>query len=235
MNDDILDRLQADVHALLGCVPSLSWVTLIKDDSGDIENEVQRKLQTLTDAKGKIGLAIIVFAPEVVNAERNLPGPVMKVEIEIQVIEHVLFNRDLIKGTGIRAAVGALRVLRALHRQSFGDVILYAEKDPVKKAEVKKGYVSHIVKLNIFEIGLDPAAKPLGVTAAVEDDFYVLSCATEGATIYYTTDGSLPVPGGAGSMGYTEPMDLPAGTEIRAFAFVAGMQPGDVLSFKATA
>jgi len=235
MNDGIIDRLHADVFSLLGGVPSLSTVTVLRDDEGDIETEVQRKLQTLIDPKGKIGLAVVIFAPEVVSAEKNLPGPVMNFQIEIQVIEQVLMNRDVKSGTGISAAKGALRVIGALHRQSLGDVILYAEKDPAKKMKVKKGYVSYLVTLNVFEIGLDPAVKPLGVQASVVSGKYVLTCGTVGATIYYTTDGSFPTQGGAGTIGYTVPITLPAGTVVRTAAFKAGLNPGDVLQFKATA
>ena len=193
MNDGIIDRLQADVVALLGNVPSLSTVTLLKDQEGDLEDQVQRSLQTVLDPNGKMGLAIIVFAPEVVSAERNLPGPVMDLEIRVQVIEEVIVNQDAGSGTGISAAKGALRVVGALHLTSLGDVVLYAEKNPAKKLKVKDGYVSFMVTIHVFQIGLDPAAKPLGVTASFEASAFppIILSGTAGPNI----DGTIPYAG----------------------------------------
>lgn len=233
-SDTILDRVQADVVALLGAAPALSTVNILAEDEGDIQAKVLRALQTLSDPKGKIGLACIVFPPEVVSAEKNLPGPVMALQIEVQIIEQVLLNRDLAKGSQISAAQGALRIIRALHRAHLGDVILYAEKDPAKKVAVKTGFVSYSVTLNIFEIGLEPAVKPAGVTAVVAAGKYTLTCATAGATIYYSTDGSFPCAGGAGSAAYAAPLTLAAGTQVRTAAAKAGMNPGDVTEFRAT-
>ena len=56
-----------------------------------------------------------------------------------------------------------------------------------------------------------------------------LTCASAGATIRYTTDGSYPSPS---KTLYTAPLLAPVvGTVFRAAAYVAGMPPGDVLEF----
>ena len=51
-----------------------------------------------------------------------------------------------------------------------------------------------------------------------------ISCATEGATIYYTLDGSEPT---MGSAVYTAPVPVSESTTIRAFAFREGMTASD--------
>jgi hypothetical protein len=66
-----------------------------------------------------------------------------------------------------------------------------------------------------------------GTPVLTLNDTIVLSCATAGAAIHYTTDGSYPTPSN-GTL-YTEPFTLPAaGTVIRAAAYKTGLNPGNV-------
>jgi hypothetical protein len=63
----------------------------------------------------------------------------------------------------------------------------------------------------------------------------ILSCATNGAQIYYTTDGSLPRPDGDTSTLYEAPVAMPeAGTLVRAGAYVTGKNPSDILELTVT-
>lgn len=230
--DTILDRIQADVMAVLKASPGLVDVNLLAEDEGDIEATVLNALRTLGGPNNKMGLAAVVFPPEVASAERNLPGPVMALVMEIQVLEQVLMNRQPVKGTGISAAQTALRIANALHQRSLGDCVLYADRNPITKVPVKKGFVGYVVTMNIAQIGLDPSAKVAGVSAVLVDGDLVLSCATSGAAIRYTTDGSFPGP--AASL-YTVPLELASGTAVRTAAYATGLLPGDVLSLRITA
>ncbi len=68
----------------------------------------------------------------------------------------------------------------------------------------------------------DPVITPNGLpytdTAAVN---VTLSCATGGSSIYYTLDGSLPLPGKTGSVLYTGAITIPLGfTQLKAKAFI---------------
>jgi hypothetical protein len=54
-----------------------------------------------------------------------------------------------------------------------------------------------------------------------------ISCATSGATIYYTTDGSMPT---ASSTKYTAPISISASTQLQAIAIETGLTNSPVIS-----
>ena len=342
-NADFLETLQADVFAILKNTPALATANVLADNQGDIEARVARALGTLSETGGKQGLAVVVLLPEVVEAEANLPGPPLRVKLEIRVLENVLINRAAAKGTLIRSSQAALHALGALHQHCIGGYVLYAEKDPLAPVEVKTGHVSHAVTLYARANGLTGPGKPAAVTAEVtagagggllvsgdltyaglpledptpwtqavfpaymplrgtwngkprhyNDDLSLkcewvttdggvwvlvvynvvwigtgntasaadpsivwsvspsnleaagtpvvttggvphltLACATAGASIRYSTDGSYPSP--AKTL-YTAPFALPAaGTVIRAAAYKTGLNPGDATELTVTA
>lgn len=68
-------------------------------------------------------------------------------------------------------------------------------------------------------------------TAEIADNKVVLACATEGATILYTTDGSTP---GYGSSVYSEPLNVSAGATVKAIGVKSGDVNSEVLSFPVT-
>ena len=116
MSDTVLRTIQADVMGLLKAVPGLALAQVLSADEGLTEADVQQKLSHLTGAT-KIGLAVIVMQPEIPRAEKNLPGPVVRVEQSIQVIESVLINRSG-TGTEIPANVASMQVASRVHARS---------------------------------------------------------------------------------------------------------------------
>lgn len=230
MSDLLLETIQADVFALLQNTPALALANVLKNDAETTDSKIENAIKTLVTTGGKRGLAVVVMRAEVTEAEKNLPGPPLTIKIEIQVVEHVLFNQGA-DGTEVRSSQAALNVLSALHLRHFGNCLLYSEKNPIKPVQVKTGYVSDAVTLFAKFDGL-VTDKPSMPTVSIAADMITLACATAESTIYYTTDGSFPTP--AGTL-YSAPFTAPSvGTVIRAAAYVDDMPPSDIMEFTIT-
>ena len=73
----------------------------------------------------------------------------------------------------------------------------------------------------------DPEFAPAPGSTFYPSASVTLSCATEGASIYYTTDGSVPTDSGTL---YTAPVVLDATTTIKARAYATGKGPSGIVS-----
>lgn len=230
---EILETVQADVIAILQAGLTISAANIIAEQNGDLESEVERILGiTKSGTGGKRGLAVIVMMPEVASAEPNLPGPVFVVKQQIQVIEHPRINRGT-AGTGLRSSHAALLAMQILHHHTLGGHALYAEDKPVEPLPVKDGLISHVLTLSMQANGLTGPGKVAPVSVTEADDIITLACATAGAAIYYTTDGSYPTPT-TGTL-YTAPItDAVVGDTWRVAAYKTGLNPSDCLEFTIT-
>ena len=228
--DDTLERLQADVLAILKVVPSLEMLNLLEEDDGDMEAKILRNLGAMSGGStGRPGCVAVVMLPEVTAAEPNQPGPPMTCQLQIQVIEQPVINRGL-GGTRIRSSKAALRILNAMHLQVLGGALVYADDKAITPVEVKPGFLSHMVTLTVRVRSLSAPAKPQALSVALVGEDVEITCPTAEAAIYYTLDGNFPTP--ASGLPYTDPFPAPAeGTMVRAVAYVAGQNPSDLLEF----
>lgn len=235
--DRMLETLQADVLALLRCVPSLAAVNLLAEDEGDMETKILNALGTMTGGStSKAGCVAVVLLPTVAKAEQNLPGPPVELQARVQVIERALLNRQA-SGTYLRSSQVALRVLSSLHQAVLGSSLLYAApSNPVEPVDVQKGFFSHMVTLQLRYRDLHGPGKPAAVSVSIstgETPLITLACGTAESAIYYTVDGTYPTP--ARGQLYSAPFSPPAvGTSIRSAAYVPDLNPGDVLEFEIT-
>lgn len=228
---DIFTRIQNDVHGRLLATPALSGIGVIKDDEETLESKVEKLLTKLGAGCEKIGLCLVVMKPMATDAESNLPGPVFDLKQDIQVIEHPMTNNGS-KGTKIRCSDAALRVLSSLHLFTIGPKTLHTDKKPVVPIPTRDGFVSYMVTV-LLSHSNEAGPKVLGVEAVAGGDSVTLTCGTGNAEIYFTTDGGFPRPGGVNSTLYTAPLaGLPAGTQVRAAAYLSDHFPSDVLEFE---
>lgn len=165
MSDQILERIQADICALLKATPTLSLANVIRNDAETTDSKIENAIKTLTPTGGKRGLALVVLRPEVTKTEGGLPGPPLTLKVEIQCVEQPLLNRGA-DGTMIRSSQAALRVLSCLHFSNLGATILYAQDDAIKAVQVKTGYLSDAVTIFARFNGF-VTERPAGVAAAM--------------------------------------------------------------------
>jgi hypothetical protein len=319
--DQVLESMQADILGILQHTPSIKG-HVFADNEGDFSSRLEKSLGTKNaGSTGKRGLAVIVLEADVIDAEKNLPGPVFQIRARVMTIENIVVNRSPAKGTLQRSSQAALNILAALHLANVGSYALYAEKTPITPQQSPDGISSHIVTIYCRANGLQGPGKPsavevemvtslasirvvgpgldqilladgaggwssggsasppavgawasctrpnswvveswfsgdfmqawqspgegleatpdlaewppeISVTVAATD-VLSLTCATPGAAIRYTLDGTYPTPTN-GTL-YTAPLAAPAsGTTVRAAAYKEGLNPGDCLEFTIT-
>ena len=165
-NDEVLESMQADILGILQHTPSLKGHVLA-DNEGDFNSRLEKSLGTKTaGSTGKRGLAIIVLQVDVTEAEKNLPGPPLKMRVRVLVIENIVINRSATKGTLQRSSQAALNILNTLQLAALGAHSLYADKSPIAPQTVPEGLSSHMVTLYV-QSGMNPITKPNQVQAAL--------------------------------------------------------------------
>lgn len=231
MSAGVLDQLQEDVHGYLSAVPDFAGVNVLLDNQGDLEGRIETELASLHERSGKAGLAIIVLACEVSGTNADLPGPEMDLQVMVQCLELAELNRNAADGTLIRSSDAAARVLRALQHVAIGPRMLYPDKPAISPMKMRPGFVSNMVRLRTT-FQQSPAARVASIVDSIAGDSVILECATEGAAIRYTLDGSFPSPS---KTLYAGGIPIPAaGTIIRSAAYAAGLHPSDVLETRIT-
>jgi len=132
-------------------------------------------------------------------------------------------------GTQKRADVIAMRILNLLHRYFSGHTqcTLMAGANPVVgMSDLPEGNVGYRVTLETTFV-LDYANKVATPLLSIEAGLVVMTCATDGAAIHYTTDGSYPGPENAEALTYSTPLDVTERTTFRMGATLADVLPSD--------
>lgn len=229
--DDLLVRVQDDCHARLLQHAELADVAIIQERRATTEQELAKLLSTLKGRSGKIGVAILVqrpmFYPEADNS--SLRGQLVQA---FTVIEHPTLNRGS-QGTQKTAEALAIEVLRLFHfaacsvpQQTFsalpsGAIIPDDTLDGLNAWEVR------------LALQVSPGRGLRCGTPLIDPDSgdgsaeVTLTCATSGAAIFYTTDGSYPSSQNEAARKYLVPF-APGAVTLRAAAELDGYQQSSV-------
>lgn len=225
---DPLQQLQLDATARLGAHPSFADVIVHHArprDAGDavmIENKIHNALRGLELKNDKGGLVLTVMMPELELPTPGMPGPnLLEVVMTVRVVENPMFNMGA-NGTLITAEDAAVKTLQALHHWSpNGANAFMGDKKPVRPVPNQSLPTYDVICRMPMGLSIYPfVQKPVISESA---PIVTLSCATDGASIHYTLDGSLPTPDSAE---YTAPLDLggqAAGTLLRVAAYKSGL------------
>jgi hypothetical protein len=230
--DSQLDAVQWENFFRLGSDPVCRRVKVIRQDIGDIENDVRTGLGALnTNAEGKVGAVILAMRCRIEVNNPNSPGPRFELVFTARVLEAPAMNRTE-QGTGLTASVLAERTLHVLHHylpKGLGGVQL-AGKQAIEPHDddLANGIIGWNVHVRT-EGGIAagdrvPTPSISGTAGAV-----VLTCPLEGALIYFTTDGGAPCSGNPEATVYGGAFVVEAGKLVRAGAEMAeaGLVPSD--------
>lgn len=243
MTDDYIQDLQDDVWGILSSDPSLCHVPvyrtrtpLPKDEDGnpipgqatDINDDIDKALAGLNKKNGKGGIACIVMLPDAKPITQDSLGPSLDLDIMIRIWEMRIINEGR-EGTGITSTRLAVHILQTLHRRQVrGLGFLFAHPDrAIEETNLPDGLQTQDVRLRYTQ-QVAPLPMPPMPHLRAEGADLILSCGNGHAEIWYTTDGTWPLPGTA--LLYQEPFRLPLGNHvIRAVAIVPGMIPSHEL------
>ena len=229
----LFPTFQADTAARLAADPLFTHVHIIIEDtrtadgSALYEEAVSMATQGQVPANGKVGLCIIVFTPEGKPVSVQNLGVEWGLELAVRVIENKALN-DGADGAGIAAEEVLENAMLLLQRWAPipGKVCTIGEfyKVPLKDEPELRAFEFTLNGRDAGK-GLERVAVP---TVTPSGPIITLACATSGAAIRFTLDGTLPTPTN-GTL-YSVPFDSDNAT-VRAIATKAGMAASDAAYF----
>ncbi len=210
IRDFVRDEIQA--------ADTFAEVTILSEDKGVISNEVARALGTLN-------LFVVVMTPRTNNARLDSRQCYLDVDLTIQVGEIATTNKS-----GVRASDAAEHILALLlHKQQPGVFESLVPKNPpivLVPIPPQLRQLTSLYQVSMTTSGgflrtpaISTVAAP--VITASNPAAVSITCATAGATIFYTTDGTKPNPHN-GTL-YTAPFVATSGATVRARAGRWGM------------
>lgn len=232
-----LEQLQSDLFFRAGAADYYSDIGLYlfrpREDGGfvQIQSKVDQVLNGLVKKSGKTGIAISFLMPLADAKDPDAPGPRLHYAVVARVQEMPVINMGP-TGTGKSAEEVALNLLSLCHHFNPGNgSTVVAANDAVTPSDAFDPKITLDVKFTI-ESGLAPCAKVSAPTIApksgAHSQLVTMTCATPGAVIRYTIDGSSPVSANPAAVIYTAPFTPAAAGLIRAGAELAATNPSDI-------
>jgi len=180
---------------------------------------------------GKVGVSCLVMMPSLRVVTPNVPGPQYDLSIVIRCLHDPRVNN-----TGLSAEDVAMLNLRWLDGQILGGQTQLHGDDRSQALKPNYSYKGLLVYDSVLvgPMPQDISGRTFDPTITGSTQI-TISCADGAAAIYYTTDGSCPMPpanqGEATTVQvYSGPFDLPvSGLTVSAIAWDPGKLPSNVV------
>ena len=232
----IVDRLPFELQARLEADPYFVDIPVVVAELGNVAKMLEARQAVMKNLTGKWGAAVIVLQIPEEEFRPNLQFGPMMLQPEFQVIEIVEQNASK-TGTGKSYRQIARRVVKDFK----GCIIEGLTKqiatrkpaiEPVSLADMygqaARGVQVNLECLEASSDGGQQVALPVLVPVAGDVPQVAITCATPGATIYYTVDDSYPKPR-TGRV-YGGPITIPSGgCVVRACAYSEVMVASSVV------
>lgn len=225
---DPITRMQEDVAAILGEDVRLADVTIQQEDKGTITEILNRALQGVAPEVGKkAGLVVVVDMPALKVAEPDCPVLDFVIEQTVTILEKPMFNRA-VTGTQITAA-GAVEIVahRLQYRGTGLGTMLCQRAEPISAEEAGKVSVGYTLFFNLRRALGNEARGACPIMTLGEGTCELIGGGHSGEVIYFTLDGSAPVPGLAGTQTYSAPFAIEEGQTVRASTKATGLNLSD--------
>ena len=238
-----LVRLQEDLAQGLLSEPALACIQIVSYRKLRLRSEIDWSAVYTTPRQGRAGCGVVVEMPSFEVLHPGVPGPVGNLVLSFVVVEEPNLNLEPATGTGLSAETVAQFILDSSHQWEIGGVgVMSAVKEAIRglwrtedvrgmvgqsslrevvwDAQRYHGLVAYRVKLQMQAAGV-PLPRVATPIAQASGAVITLSCATEGADIYYTLDAGFPGPGNEGAVKYQGPFAA-TGARLRYAAYQAG-------------
>ena len=234
MSETTLPDLQAELLARAKADEYLGAVCIVDERVGDITKSINEALGLVTAVSGKLGACIILQQPIASNAYNEIPGGLLQLDINFLVLEDVTLNSDATAGTLKTALALARRLVRVFqHFSPVGVGQPLVTKTPcITPTEPPQGDLAYNVGFTTIEADSDAFLKVappvISPNTGAAPQTVTITCATSGAAIWYTLDGSAPWSGNPTALLYTAPVNVLAAGKLRAAAFKNGSIGSDI-------
>lgn len=217
LRDDLVGRLQSDAM--------FSDVTVLAEKPGVTAQTIELALAKggVSPRRAKQGACAIVMMPGLSFDAPDVPGPEGMVSVEIQCLHRAIYNDADKGGTGKAAETLAIAAANLIHHYR-PDGVAGVRGDWLALAPgiealgtAADGTVGYRCRFEIpATVGRSARVARPAVTVAAGE--ITATCATAGARIYYTLDGSYPGSGNPEAKRYTAAVTEPTGDYVARFA-----------------
>lgn len=225
----VLRSIQVSAAQRLAAMPEFAEIDVISEDVKDLQLAVDTAL-------GKVGLCVVVVTAAARASYTDTTAPYFQaIRVLVQVLECVPVNRrpeNPSYQTGQQVAELCSAYLHGWAPDGYPEVFTSEDvllgRLPPEAAD--RGLVAWDVPVKTqggFYVTI-PQVAPCVIDVAQQP--VTIVCATAGAAIWYTTDGSYPAPRSATATLYTAPFNTGVGVTVRAQAYLAGYLASGVAS-----
>lgn len=236
--DNLLHQVKDDVYWRLLGDPRLAKVPVLRKVADyNLDERAENILKGhLTREGGATGACIIVHEFDISSAKASsTPNPMMGGTLTIECSENTLANQLSQGGTGLSAGALVARVVQSLGMMHFdygGSGLRLRDREPITELDFPKPVRGWNVFFTLEEMTFATVETCAPVAISNSGAVVTLTCATSGATIRYTTDGSYPGPGNPAALVYTAAFTLTETSEVRAAASKDDLNDSKVISAK---
>lgn len=240
-----LVQLQDDLLGLLMSAPALATVNIVQERKFITQQAVQLDAIWSTVRNDRSGTGILIEMPSVDVPGNQAIGPKQNIRPSFVVFQNGDAALTPESGSGLYAETICQLLLDVLHMQEIQGIgTLYAVDRAIEPARDYEFINAYRVFLFLRTAQANQTDRCAPVTITNDAGTVTLACATSGAEIYYTTDGSFPdqavvdpvslSPINPQTRRYTAPFAVNVGDTIRATAYAAGKNNGAITQLTIT-